>query len=115
MATTYQVLGQVALTSVTDTALYNVANTTGAAAVVSTLSVCNQSAVDMTFRVRVAVANAAVVDKQYLFYDNVVYAKSTLALTLGMTLGQNDYVYVYSATATASNKLAFNLFGSVLS
>jgi hypothetical protein len=115
MATTYQVLGQVSLASTTEASLYNVSNTSGAAAVASSLTVANLSTVDLTFRVRVAVGNAASADKQWLFYDNTVYAKSTLSMTLGMTLGQNDYVYVSSTTATASNKLAFNLFGSVLS
>ena len=112
MATSYQILGQVALSSSSESLLYAVPDVAGSAAVASSLTVCNLSASDLTFRVRVGAAASA--DTQWLFYDSTLFARSTITMTLGLTLGRNERVYVSSATATGSLKIALNLFGSVI-
>lgn len=112
MATSYQILGQAALSSGSEALLYAVPDVAGNAAVASSLTVCNQSASDLTFRVRVGSATAA--DAQWLFYDATLFARSTITMTLGITLGRNERVYVSSTTAGASLKISCNLFGSVI-
>jgi hypothetical protein len=119
MATSYQILGQVALsTANSESTLYAVPDTANNAAVASTLTVCNQGTTDLTFRVRVAQSGASLDAKQWLFYDTTVYAKSSLSMTMGLTLGRNERVYVSSSASSGvdgTHVLSFNLFGSAIS
>lgn len=104
MATTYKVLGQLNPAATTLTTAY----TAAAAAILSTISVCNQGNTPTTFRIAVRVAAAAIDPKHYIAYDTVVQAKDTIYLTLGATLASSDIVSVYAGTAN----LSFNLFGA---
>lgn len=99
------VLGQVEPTAATLTTLYTV----GASkeAVVSTLTVCNLSAVATSFRVAIRPAGAAIANKHYIYYDVTIAGNDTFAATFGVTLATTDVVSVYATLAT----LAFNLFG----
>ena len=108
MATTYQVIAQAAPAATTNTDLYTVPASTNI--VGSTLVICNRGAADATFRVAVRPAGAAVANQHYIFYDSVVYAKATIALTIGLTAAATDKVTVYASTAD----LSFSLFGSIL-
>lgn len=101
-----KVLGQLAPSAATYTAsLYNVPS--GKQAICSTLMVTNRSNTSDTFRIRIAVANASVDAKQYLFYDTSINANSSIPLTVGLTLAAGDYVYAGSN----GGNLTFNLFG----
>lgn len=106
MSNTLKVLGQSKPSATTLTALYTVPAATSA--VVSTISVCNQSATPTSFRISVAPAGAADTASQYLYYDVVIPANDTFIATIGITLATTDVVRVYNTLATCS----FSLFGS---
>lgn len=109
MPTTYKILGQSnpALTSSTD--LYTVPSSTSA--VCSTLNIANLAASNGTFRIAVIPSGSSIQAKNYLAYDTTVPANDSIALTIGMTLGQFDKVQVYASTISQS----FNLFGTEIS
>jgi len=105
MATTYKVLGQSTPSSNTATDLYTVPS--GTQAVCSTLAVCARGNTT-TYRVAIRPNGAALANSHYIVYDNWADGKDTIFLTLGLTLGANDVVTVYSSEATNT----FSLFGS---
>jgi len=109
MATVYKILGQ-ALGTTSLASLYSVPASTSA--VVSTISVANLTANDVTYRINVKKAGEADNDKQFLVYDATVLAKSTATYTLGITLGAQDQLRVLCSTA---NAVAFQAFGSEMS
>ena len=102
---TYKILGQSAPLATTSTDAYTVPAATSA--VVSTVTVCNQSATATTFRLSCSVAGAVLAAKQYLCYDAPILGNETKALTIGATLAATDVVRVYNTLATVS----FNIFG----
>lgn len=104
--TTRKVLGQVCPSATTATTLYTVPAATQA--VISTITICNQTAVAATYRISVRPAGAAQTTAMYVAYDVTVGASDTTALTLGITLGATDVVTVYASTAT----LSFNAYGA---
>lgn len=106
MATVYKVLGQSNPAATTATTLYTVPASTST--VVSTITICNQTAVAATFRIAVRPAAATLAAQHYVAYDVAVGAADTTALTLGITLATTDVVTVYASTAT----LSFSAFGS---
>lgn len=105
MATTYKVLGQVNPSASTLTTLY----TATAAAIITTLSVCNKGTGTSLpqFRVAVRPAAAAIANQHYLVYDKELANSETVILTLGITLANTDVVSVYANTAD----FAFTAFG----
>lgn len=109
MATIYKILGQSnpALTSSTD--LYTVPVATSV--VCSTLNVANLASTNGTFRIAVLPSGSTLQAKNYLAYDTVVPANDSIALTVGITLGQFDKVQVYASSTSQS----FNLFGTEIS
>jgi len=109
MATNYKVLGQSNPAATTATTLYTVPAATQA--IVSTLTVTNQTATAGTYRIAVRVAGATLAAAQYLAYDVSLPGNATDTLTLGVTLGATDVITVYASAATFS----FNAFGSELS
>ena len=109
MATNYKVLGQSNPAATTATTLYTVPAATQS--IVSTITVCNQTATAGTYRIAVRVAGAALAANQYLAYDVSLPGNATDTLTLGVTLGATDVITVYASAATFS----FNAFGSELS
>ena len=107
MAATYKVLGQLAPSATTETTLYTV--TSGKAAVVSTIVICNQAATAATYRIAVRpAADATTVSKHWIVYGATVAPSDSTALTLGITLASTDVVRVWASSAT----LSFNAFGS---
>jgi len=106
MAATYKVLGQSAPSATTDTDVYTVPSATSA--VVSTITVCNRSAVAVTYRIAIRPAGASIANQHYIAYDVTLTASDTTALTLGISLATTDVVTVYASTAN----LTFNIFGS---
>lgn len=108
MATTYKVLGQSAPSATTLTTLYTVPSSTQT--VSSTITVCNRSAVTVTYRIAVRPSGAAVANQHYIVYDAALSANSTDTISIGMTLATTDVVSIYASTAD----LSFTLFGSEL-
>jgi uncharacterized membrane protein len=106
MASTYKVLAQSAPSATTNTDVYTVGS--GKSAVVSTITVCNRSAVTVTYRIAIRVAGATIANEDYIAYDASVPANDTINLTLGVTLAATDVITVYASTAN----LSFNLFGA---
>jgi len=109
MATNYKVLGQSNPAATTATTLYTVPASTQA--IVSTLTVTNQTSTAGTYRISLRVAAAADNAKQYIAYDVSLPGNATDTLTLGVTLGAADVITVYASAST----LSFNAFGSELS
>lgn len=105
MAETRKVLGQSKPAATTLTDAYTVPGATQA--VVSTITISNQSATATAYRISVAVAGAVDTAAQYIAYDVAIAGNATHALTLGITLGAADVVRVYNTLAT----LSFNIFG----
>lgn len=108
MATTYKVLAQNNPSATTETTLY----TAGAAAVVSTLAICNQSGSSATYRVAVRPsADSTTAAKHWIVYGATVAASDSIMLTLGITMASGDKIQVYSSNANTS----FSAFGSEIS
>ena len=108
MATTYKVIAQSNPAATTNTDMYTVPASTSI--VSSTLTICNQGTSDATFRLAIRPLGAALTAVHYVFYDSPVYAKSTVAVTIGITLATTDVVTVYASSAN----LSLSLFGSVI-
>ena len=100
-----KVLGQVNPSATTATTLYTVPS--AKSAVVSSLTVCNQTSSAATFRIAVRPAGATLAAVHYVAYDVTVGASDTTALTLGITLATTDVITVYASTAT----LSFHAYG----
>jgi glucose-6-phosphate dehydrogenase assembly protein OpcA len=100
-----KVLGQVNPSATTATTLYTVP--AAKSAVVSSLTICNQTAIAATFRVAVRPAGDTLAAVHYVAYDVTVGASDTTALTLGITLATTDVITVYASTAT----LSFHAYG----
>ena len=116
MASAYKVLGQAVPAVVTAagassnlTTLYTVPSSTSA--IVSSLTICNQSTSAQTYRVLVRVAGAGDTPKQYLAYDVVLGSNATDTLTLGLTLATTDIISIAASSASVS----FNAYGSEIS
>jgi len=106
MATTYKVLGQVAPATTTNTTLYTVPASTQT--VVSTISVCNMTGGELSFRIAIRPAGATLESKHYIAYDAKVAGNDTTFITVGATLGAGDVITVYESAAD----IVFNAFGS---
>lgn len=109
MATAYKVLAQSNPSATTATTLYTVPSSTST--VISTITVCNQSASAGSYRIAVRPAGAALAAQHYVAYDIAIAANDTTALTLGLTLATTDVVTVYASSANMS----FAAFGSEIS
>ena len=116
MATAYKVLGQAVPAATTAagassslTTLYTVPSSTSA--IVSSVTICNQSTSAQTYRVLVRVAGAGDTPKQYLAYDVLLGSNATDTLTLGLTLATTDIISIAASSASVS----FNAYGSEIS
>jgi hypothetical protein len=110
MAMTYRVLGQIAATANTTHNVYTVPAATEA--VISSIVICNRnSTANCTYRIAVQPAGAALANDHYIAYDAPITALDSVALTLGVTMGNTDILSVYSANAN----ITFSVFGSEIS
>lgn len=105
MAETYRVLAQTVpgAASLTDSYRVPAVKT----AVISSIVVCNRSAVPTSHRIAVAINGAVDATKQYLTYDCPINGNETQTMTLGLSLGNSDLIRVYATLAT----LTFQVFG----
>jgi hypothetical protein len=110
MPTAYKILGQSNPAATTETVLYTSPALTSA--VVSTITICNQTATAATYRIAVRPsADGSTAAKHWIVYGATVGASDTTALTLGLTLAAGDTLRVYGSTAN----LSFSAFGSEIS
>ena len=105
MSDAIKILGQLDVSATTVTVLYTAPNLTQTT--VSSLVICNRSGSAITFRVSVHVAGASADDKQFIFFNQSLAAETSQTVVIGICLGQNDVMKVYSSAANVS----FNLFG----
>lgn len=107
MASTYKVLGQANPADTATASLYTVP--ADGQAVVSTISITNVSTSNATYSIYIAVNGAADSTANALALDVTALAKTTTALTLGVTLDAADVIKVKSGTGTAVTFQAFGL------
>lgn len=107
MAENIKVLGQQTPLAGVMTTIYTATN----AAVVSTISCCNQNTFDVKIRISIAVAGAVDDPKQYIYYDVPLEGNNSFALTAGITLANSDVIRGYSDRGNVS----FNVFGTEVS
>jgi len=106
MPQTYKVLGQSAPNAATTANVYTVPASTQA--VVSSIVVTNRNNnANITYRLAVQPAGAALANQHYIAYDSTVTGLDTVALSLGLSLGNTDVVSVYAGNANVS----FSVFG----
>ena len=98
------IYGQSKPTAATQTTLF----TATTQSVVSSIIVCNQSAVATTFRIAYQPLGAVLATAQYLYYDLPIAGNDTFVATVGITLASTDVISCYATLATVS----FNLFGT---
>jgi hypothetical protein len=110
MPTVYKVLGQSAPANTSNADLYTVG--AGKSAVISTLTVTNDTATAATGRIFVRVGGAAASLTNALVYDVSFAANSVTGFTFGITLAATDVITVQTGTA---NALTFMAFGSEIS
>ena len=106
MPTTYRILGQGLPAANTFTDLYVVPM--GTNTIVSTVNVCNTSTSNTTFRLLARQNGNTTATGQYLAFNVPIGIFDATAISLGMTLGANDVVTVYSFEGNA----AFTVFGT---
>ena len=106
MATTYKILGQAAPTANTLTDVYTVPGATQS--VISTITVCNQTATNASYSIAVAQNGAADSNTQYIIRGGVVPAADSIGITLGITVDASDVIRANTNQANVS----FNIFGS---
>ena len=109
MAIVYKVLGQSNPAATTATTLYTVPAATSA--VVSTITICNQSVSADSYRIAIRPAGATLAAQHYIAYNGAIPAYDSISLTLGITLATTDVITVYSSSATMS----FSAYGSEIS
>jgi hypothetical protein len=107
MPETYKILGQIAATANTTHNVYTVPAATQA--VISSIVIVNRNASEnCTYRVAAQPAGAALSNAHYIAFDAPIAALDTVALSLGVTLGNTDIISV----RTANSNLSFSVFGT---
>ena len=109
MPTTYKILGQGLLTANTFTDMYTVP--VGTNTIVSTVNVCNTSTSNITFRLLVRPTGNTIENGQYLAFNVPVGIFDATAISVGITLGANDRVTLFSFEGNA----AVTVFGTEIS
>ena len=106
MPQTYKVLGQSAPAANTTANVYTVPAATQA--VVSSIVITNRNTnANVTYRLAVQPAGAAIANQHYIAYDSTVTALDSIALSLGVSMGNTDVLSVYAGNSNVS----FSVFG----
>ena len=106
MPQTYKVLGQSAPAANTTANVYTVPAATQA--VVSSIVITNRNSnANVTYRLAVQPAGAAIANQHYIAYDSTVTALDSIALSLGVSMGNTDVLSVYAGNSNVS----FSVFG----
>jgi hypothetical protein len=106
MAYSYKVLGQAIPAPQSNVDLYTVPASTSA--IISTVNVCNQSASNVTFRLSIRPAGVTGTSKHFIVYDSPIPSQDTIALSLGMSLGNTDVITAW----TYQGNISFAVFGT---
>ena len=106
MPTTYKVLGQINPAANTLSNVYTVPSATQA--VISTITICNQTALNSSYSIAVAPNAEEDNTKHYIIRGGVVPAADSIAITLGLTIDAGDQV----RANTNNNSVSFSIFGS---
>ena len=106
MAQNYKVLGQIAPSATTATAIYTVPSATEA--VISSITVCERGGSAGTFRLAVRPNGATLSNEHYISYDVAISANDSIILTIGLTLDAADVLEAYAS----SSDMSFNAYGS---
>jgi len=106
VAQNYKVLGQIAPSATTATAIYTVPAATEA--VVSSITVCERGGSAGTFRLAVRPNGATLANEHYIVYNTAIAANDSIILTIGLTLDATDVLEAYASSADMS----FNAYGS---
>ena len=107
MPFTYKVLGQAAPNAAETANVYTVPAATQA--VISSIVITNRNSnANASYRLAVQPGGVALANQHYIAYDAPITALDSIALTLGVTMGNTDVLSVYSANANIS----FSVFGS---
>ena len=106
MAYSYKVLGQAIPAFNSNVDLYTVPASTSA--IISTVNVCNQTLSNVTFRLSIRPAGVTGTSKHFIVYDSPIPAQDTIALSLGMSLGNTDVITAY----TFQGNVSFAVFGT---
>lgn len=109
MPETLKILGQTAAAA--ETALYTVPASTQT--IVSTITACNQTTSNLTFRIAVCPGGAATAVQNYIYYDANLGASTTVAITIGITMGAADVIR--TSHSGAIGNVSFNAFGTEIS
>jgi hypothetical protein len=105
MPLVYKVLGQSKPAAATLTTAYTVPGATSA--IISTITVTNQSATATDFKVAVLPGGGSVADEDYIYFDLAIGGNDTFVATLGITIEAASLVQVENGLAT----LSFNVYG----
>ena len=89
----------------TNTTMYTAKGTE----IVSTLTVCNTSSTDTTYRIFVVPEWETVWEEYAIAYDATITGNDTYTFTLGITPKKSSTIQVYATLATVT----FSLFGNV--
>ena len=100
MADEPKVLGQSAPGAAANTNIYTVPGATEA--VISSITVCNRSAVGTAIRIMMRPAGAGLANQHYLVYDLPIGGNDFLSFTLGVGLEATDVIDVYNTLATCT-------------
>ena len=80
-------------------------------AVVSTILIANTSSSSATYRIAIMSTEGTPAAANWLVYDSVVAGNDSIALTLGIALGNTQYIRVSSS----ANTVTFSAFVSEIS
>ena len=111
MPTTYKILGQTLPTANLLSNVYVVPTSTSA--IVSTITICNQSSANANIDIMIRPINETLANKHYLVKGVTIPRADTMILSPGVTLNASVIVAVNNAVAsgeTAAN-VSFNIFG----
>lgn len=110
MATAYKNFGvQGTAGTSTYTTLYN--TTASTSAVISSIVICNTSSSAATYRIGIMGSAGTPAAADWVVYDATIAGNDTVALTLGIALGNTEYIRVSSS----ANTVTFSAYVSEIS
>ena len=106
MPETYKILGQVAATANTTHNVYTVP--AGTQTVVSSIIITNRNNnANIVYRIAAQPAGVTLANQHFIAYDSGVTSLDSVALSLGVTLGNTDILSV----STSNSNVSFSVFG----
>ena len=116
MTTSYKILGQIAPAANTLSNVYVVPAATST--IISTITICNQSAANANVDIAVVPATASLTAKNYIIKGVQIPAADTLILSPGITMNAASYLAAnnsYGAGEASNATISFCAFGVEIS